>query len=418
MGELMGSRDDEGIQNAARLAALRRTSLLDSPPEEAFDRLTRLATTILHVPAAYVSLVDGDRQFFKSSVGLPEPWASLRQTPLTHSFCKHVVASGEPLLVSDARQHPLVRDNLAVSELGVIAYAGIPLTTTEGLTLGSFCVVDAQPREWTEDEIEVLRGLAASVMTEIGTRRLAEDLKTLSTDLQRLVEARTSQLSRAEERWRVLLQVNNAVVTCLDRGTLLQAIADALRGVIPYDRMALVLDDPIDGGLKVLAVAGPVPSPPVIPVLTVWPRQGSRSGWIAETGLPVLTPGSERRLTIRRARPADPGGASLRAFGAPESQGQGHRHAERRKPGGCAVRGAGLPSCCSRSRTRSCSPSRTCSRTKRSRRSRAVSSRRTSTCKRSPGPRRPSRTSSASRRPSGRSSRASGWSRGPTPPCS
>jgi hypothetical protein len=89
----MGSNLDEGIQNAARLAALRRTALLDSPPEEAFDRLTRLARSVLHVSASYVSLVDGERQFFKSAVGLSEPWASSRQTPLTHSFCKHAVES-------------------------------------------------------------------------------------------------------------------------------------------------------------------------------------------------------------------------------------------------------------------------------------------------------------------------------------
>src|SRR5437867_3856909 len=168
--------------------------LLDSPPEEVFDRLTQLATTVLRVPVALVSLVDGERQFFKSCVGLQEPWATLRQTPLTHSFCKHAVASGEPFIVPDARQDPLVRDNGAVSELGVIAYAGVPLTTADGLTLGTFCVVDIAPREWTEEEIEILRGLAASVMTEVGTRRLAEELRTLSTDLQHIVEARTSQL--------------------------------------------------------------------------------------------------------------------------------------------------------------------------------------------------------------------------------
>jgi len=281
---------DQLIQDSGRLKALRRTSLLDSPPEEAFDRLTRMAAAILKVDAAYVSLVDADRQFFKSSVGLPEPWASRRETPLTHSFCKHAVASGEPLVVSDARVHPLVRDNLAVPELGVIAYAGIPLTTSDGITLGSFCVVDHRPREWKEQEIELLRNLAASTMTEIGSRRVAEELKVLSSDLQRLVEARTTELSCAEERWRVLLQVNNAVVTSLDRDALFDAIAGALRGVIPFDRAALVLDDPIEGGFKVLGVAGPVPSPSVIPLGTIWPRQGSRSGWIADTGLPLLTP--------------------------------------------------------------------------------------------------------------------------------
>jgi formate hydrogenlyase transcriptional activator len=285
----MLSTDDSELQNAERLEALRRASILDTPPEASFDRLTKLATRILHVPVALVSLVDENRQFFKSCVGLPEPWASLRQTPLTHSFCKHAVASGQPLIVSDARQDPLVKDNLAVSELGVIAYAGIPLTTTEGLTLGSFCVIDSKPHEWTEEELEILQSLAASVMTEIGTRRLAEELSGLSTNLQHLVEARTSQLSSAEERWRVLLQVNNAVVMCLDRDTLFDAIAGALRDVIPFDRAALVLHDPVEGVFRVLGVAGSAPSPPNIPLGTVWPHQGSRSGWVADSGQALLT---------------------------------------------------------------------------------------------------------------------------------
>ena len=289
IGGRMLSKDEAELQNTERLIALQRASLLDTPPEEPFDRLTRLATRVLRVPVALVSLVDGNRQFFKSCIGLPEPWASLRQTPLTHSFCKHAVASGQPFVVSDARHNPLVQDNLAVSELGVIAYAGIPLTTAEGLTLGSFCVIDSKPHDWTEEEIEILRCLAASVMTEIGTRRLAEELRGLSTDLQHLVEARTSELSHAEERWRVLLQVNNAVVTCLDRDTLFDAIAGALRGVIPFDRAALVLDDPVEGVFKVLGVAGPVPSPPSIPLGTEWPRRGSRSGWIVDSGQPLLT---------------------------------------------------------------------------------------------------------------------------------
>jgi len=282
MGDRMQRKDEEKIRDAERLAALQRASLLDTPPEEAFDRLTRLATTLLRVPVALVSLVDGNRQFFKSCVGLPEPLASLRQTPLTHSFCKHVVASGEPLVVPDIRNSSF-KDGPSVFGIGELAYTGVPLTTTEGHALGSFCVVDTSPRMWTEEEIEILRTLAASVMTEIGLRELGNDL-------QRLVEERTGQLSHAEERWRVLLQLNNSLVTCLDRETLLKAIAGALLGVIPHDRMALVLDDPVEGGFKVLAVPDPVPSPQVTPIPTTWPRHGSRSGWIAESGLPVLTP--------------------------------------------------------------------------------------------------------------------------------
>jgi hypothetical protein len=94
--------DDEtplgsALRDEARLAALWRTGLLDTPPEEVFDRLTRLTRRMLDAPVALVSLVEADRQFFKSALGLPEPWATRRETPLSHSFCQHVVATGAPL---------------------------------------------------------------------------------------------------------------------------------------------------------------------------------------------------------------------------------------------------------------------------------------------------------------------------------
>ena len=158
------------LHDSARLAALQQSALLDSPAEAAFDRLTRLAVRMLHVPVALVSLVDENRQFFKSCVGLPEPWASQRETPLSHSFCQYTVASQEPLIIDDARTHPLVHDNLAIPDLKVVAYAGIPLITSDGHALGSFCAIDSEPRVWTEDDVEFLRQLAASVMTEIELR--------------------------------------------------------------------------------------------------------------------------------------------------------------------------------------------------------------------------------------------------------
>ena len=108
-------------------AALQRTALLDTPTEEAFDRLTRLATKLLHAPVALVSLVDANRQFFKSSVGLPEPTSSARQTPLSHSFCQHTVNSGKPTIIPDAGRHPLVKNNPSIQELGIKAYAGCSL---------------------------------------------------------------------------------------------------------------------------------------------------------------------------------------------------------------------------------------------------------------------------------------------------
>ena len=90
----------EVVQDETRLDALRRTGLLDTPPEEVFDRLTRLVRRLLGAPVVLVSLVDADRQFFKSALGLPEPWATRRETPLSHSFCQHVVATGAPLAVA------------------------------------------------------------------------------------------------------------------------------------------------------------------------------------------------------------------------------------------------------------------------------------------------------------------------------
>ena len=149
------------------MPALRALGLFDTPAEEAFDRLARLAARLLQAPIALVSLVDEDRQFFKSCLGLPEPWASWRETPLSHSFCQHVVATCAPLIVSDARTHPELHDNLAIRDLKVVAYLGIPLTLPNGHTVGSFCVVDSKPRTWTALETETLRDFAASVMSEI-----------------------------------------------------------------------------------------------------------------------------------------------------------------------------------------------------------------------------------------------------------
>ncbi len=162
-----GRGSDTAVLAPERLTELHHTRLLDSPPEESFDRLTRLTATVLNVPVALVSLVDSDRQFFKSCLGLPQPWASQRQTPLSHSFCRHVVKSRRPLVVSDAREHPLLCDNPAIRDLGVIAYAGAPLITPDGHVLGTLCAIDHQPRHWTPEQVEILCNLAGSVLTEI-----------------------------------------------------------------------------------------------------------------------------------------------------------------------------------------------------------------------------------------------------------
>ncbi len=162
----------EGVLDGARLAALRDLGLLDTEPEEDFDRYTRLATDLLGVPVSLVSLVDADRQFFKSQCGVGRELADVRQTPLSHSFCQHAVASQQPLIISDAREHPLVAGNLAIRDLGVIAYAGMPLVLSDGHAVGAFCAIDGVPRDWTERDVRILGDLAAAVIAHLELRRV------------------------------------------------------------------------------------------------------------------------------------------------------------------------------------------------------------------------------------------------------
>jgi two-component system, cell cycle sensor histidine kinase and response regulator CckA len=146
--------------------------LLESPTEEGVDRLARLAARLLGAPVALVSEIGEDRVFLRSAIGVPEPWASHRTMPLAYSFCRHVVTSGAPLVVEDARRHPIVRSNPAIRELSWIAYAGVPLVAADGRTHGTLCVIDALPRLWSPRDVALLEDLAASVATELAMRAM------------------------------------------------------------------------------------------------------------------------------------------------------------------------------------------------------------------------------------------------------
>jgi GAF domain-containing protein len=161
------------LLNKERLRVLRDLALIDSPEETIYDRLTQLASKAIGAPVSLVSMVAADYQFFKSQVGLPAPWSEDRRTPLSHSFCKHVVASNEPLIVEDARTHELVKDNEAIPDLDVIGYLGMPLTMQDGKRLGSFCVIDSEPRRWKDTEIAIMRELSEILTREIDMRALA-----------------------------------------------------------------------------------------------------------------------------------------------------------------------------------------------------------------------------------------------------
>jgi len=163
------------LADPRRLAALERVKLLDTPPEEPFESLTRAARDALDVPVALLTLLDSDRQFFKSSAGALEPWRSQRESTLEFSLCQHAVVSGEPLVVEDAREHELVRENPAVRELNVVAYAGVPLVTREGHALGTLCAIDVEPHRWSDQDVTLLRDLARVAIEQIEARSSPED---------------------------------------------------------------------------------------------------------------------------------------------------------------------------------------------------------------------------------------------------
>ncbi len=166
----MDEADHRTLLDLDRLSAVQRTALLDSPVEASFDRIARLALRVFRVPTSLVSVVDERRQFLKSGFGFPEPWLSRREIPLSHSICQHVVTSGQPLFVENARRHPLFAEHPAVKDLGVAAYAGHPLASDDGHVLGTICAIDSKPRQWTPDDRLLLADLAAFVMTEIRLR--------------------------------------------------------------------------------------------------------------------------------------------------------------------------------------------------------------------------------------------------------
>ncbi|HEX5726970.1 MAG TPA: GAF domain-containing protein, partial [Longimicrobiaceae bacterium] len=161
----------EAVRDPARLAVLRATGLLDSAAEPPFDRLTRLAVKLLGVPAAFLSLVDENRDFYKAACGFGEPLASARELA-GPTFCHFTVAWAtpeRPLVIPDTRADPVFREVPTVESLGVAAYVGVPIVV-EGQAIGSLCVIDGRPRAWTDTEVEALVELAASAQREIELR--------------------------------------------------------------------------------------------------------------------------------------------------------------------------------------------------------------------------------------------------------
>lgn len=164
------------LRDARRLAAVRRVLSLDETDDEDLRRISRLATALLDTPVSLVSLVDDQRQVFAAQTGMEEPWAE--GTPLSHSMCRHVVEDDAPLVVDDASEDDRFADHPARTELEVAAYCGVPMRTPDGQVLGSFCVIDRAPRDWTDDEVELVGDLGALAAAELARRVRVEEGET------------------------------------------------------------------------------------------------------------------------------------------------------------------------------------------------------------------------------------------------
>jgi GAF domain-containing protein len=182
-----------------RLAALRRYDILDTPKDGAFDRITRLASTILETPISIVSLVDHDRIWFKSTAGLD----GVDEIDRVPGLCASAILGNEVWLVEDARVDPRTLANpLVAGEFGLQFYAGSPLRTHDGYNLGTLCVIDREPRTLEERQLQVLDDLAALVVDELelrlAARRQAQRATELNDDVVQALATAKLQLELGE----------------------------------------------------------------------------------------------------------------------------------------------------------------------------------------------------------------------------
>lgn len=158
------------VASTTRVEAVAATGLLDTEPEEAFDRLTRLAAALLDAPMVFVTLVDERRSYWKSTAGFDAGPPEQRQNHVEESFCQFVVATGAEQIIPDTRADRRTRDMAALDALDIGAWVGLPIRSQDGEVLGTFCAMDTRRRDWSEQDLDVLRTLAQAAGGEIALR--------------------------------------------------------------------------------------------------------------------------------------------------------------------------------------------------------------------------------------------------------
>ena len=226
-----GSADAE----LARLERLQSYEILDTQAEESFDRITRLASQILGMPITLISLVDADRQWFKSKIGL-----AANQTPRDVAFCDHTIRAPEVMVVEDATRDPRFVDNpLVTGNPKIRFYAGAPLTTDDGYRVGTLCAIDYQPRTLTEDQADILKDLAQIVIDELELRRVLHIARATEQTLYEAVNALSDGF--------VLYDRDDRLVVCNER--YLEIYHECRDAIVPGARFEDIIRDGLDRNL-------------------------------------------------------------------------------------------------------------------------------------------------------------------------
>lgn len=217
------------VEEQRRLAFLRSLDLLDTAPDPAFDRVTRLASRLLDVPISLVSLVDENRQWFKSKVGL-----EVDETPRDFAFCAYTIMEDDSLVVDDATHDARFSSNpLVVSDPNIRFYAGVPIRSTEGLAIGTLCVIDSKPKTLKPEELDVLHDLASIVTKEI---QLLEGLLDTHDKLART----DAKLNENEERFRSVFELAKVGIALVNPDGRWLRVNEALCDIIGYSEAELL----------------------------------------------------------------------------------------------------------------------------------------------------------------------------------